>query len=551
MYSVRSRLFLISVIGVVCSIVITVSSALQSSRLLGRLADSETHRLAIRTQMEMDMMHDAVRADVYRFLLEADATGRRAARRDFDEHAGLLRQHLDELARMPLGRELLAEIESAGPALASYVESGQRLLQLAATDRDAAMQAIGAFQTAFEELEGRNEQVSDALSKDGGGDGQAEVRAGRLRLIVVGAAAAIASLLIAYLMGSRIARRVSAVARTLATLGKGDLRDRARIDIQAGRCEIGDMAVALDRALDQLSDTLRAVHEVSETVTVAARDLTGAAGDVAGGVQKQAASLEESAAAIEQMTATTRASADHARQADELAGGSRKAAEDGGTTVEQAVAAMSEINQSSRKIGDIISIIDEIAFQTNLLALNAAVEAARAGEHGRGFAVVAGEVRTLAQRSATAAREIKSLIGDSVRKVDLGSELVNRSGATLTGIVSSVKRVSDIVAQMTSAARETSSGLEQINLAVTEMDQATQASAAQAEEMATAAASLRDQAETLRELIARFRVDEEPGARVAVAERAPVPGVGAAQRPAVALPRHRRAVGRVSVEAAW
>jgi methyl-accepting chemotaxis protein len=215
------------------------------------------------------------------------------------------------------------------------------------------------------------------------------------------------------------------------------------------------------------------------------------------------------------------------RQANALAEASRTAAERGGAVVHDAVVAMGEINRSSKRIADIITTIDEIAFQTNLLALNAAVEAARAGEQGRGFAVVAAEVRNLAQRSATAAKEIKGLIQDSVGKVEVGSELVNKSGATLQEIVGSVKRVTDVIGEIAAASREQATGVDQVNQAVTQMDRVVQANAAQTEEMSSTAQALAAQAGRLQELVGRFKVAEAypatgaPATRVAIK---PVPG---------------------------
>ena len=205
--------------------------------------------------------------------------------------------------------------------------------------------------------------------------------------------------------------------------------------------------------------------------------------------------------------------ADSAKQANQLASAARDTAEKGGQVVTSAVAAMSEINTSSKKIADIITAIDEIAFQTNLLALNAAVEAARAGEQGRGFAVVAAEVRSLAQRSATAAKEIKTLIQDSVRKVDAGSQMVNKSGEVLLEIVSSVKRVTDIVGEIAAASREQSAGVDQISKAMAQMDQVTQQNASQTEELSSTAQSLSSGAEQLQALVTRFRLEDERHAR--------------------------------------
>jgi ABC-type transporter Mla subunit MlaD len=226
--------------------------------------------------------------------------------------------------------------------------------------------------------------------------------------------------------------------------------------------------------------------------------------------------------AIEEITGTVKQNAGNARQANQLAMGSRDTAERGGQVVTTAVAAMGEINQASKKIADIITTIDAIAFQTNLLALNAAVEAARAGEQGRGFAVVASEVRNLARRSASAAKEIKDLIQDSVGKIEAGSALVNQSGQTLGEIVESVKRVTDIIAEIAAASQEQSAGIDQVNRAVTQMDRVTQSNSAQAEQLTSTAQSLAAQAEELQALVARFKVEEGSAARRSDAAATPV-----------------------------
>jgi methyl-accepting chemotaxis protein len=228
--------------------------------------------------------------------------------------------------------------------------------------------------------------------------------------------------------------------------------------------------------------------------------------DLSQRTQEQAAALEETASSMEEMTATVKQNSDNARQADLLAGSARTHAERGGEVMTSAVNAMRDINTSSRKIADIISVIDEIAFQTNLLALNAAVEAARAGEQGRGFAVVASEVRNLAQRSASAAKEIKSLIEDSVDKVRTGSELVDQSGKALSEIMDSIKKVSEIVAEMAAASEEQATGIEQVNTAVTQMDETTQQNAALVEEAAAAAKSMEQQAQEVVAQVSFFRV---------------------------------------------
>ncbi|HHW76344.1 MAG TPA: hypothetical protein GX399_04805, partial [Xanthomonadaceae bacterium] len=222
-----------------------------------------------------------------------------------------------------------------------------------------------------------------------------------------------------------------------------------------------------------------------------------------------ASALEQTASSMEELTATVKQSAEHAGQANQLASAARHQAEQGGQVIEQAVTAMTAIHHSSKKIADIIGVIDEIAFQTNLLALNAAVEAARAGEQGRGFAVVAGEVRKLAQRSADAAKEIKSLITDSVAKVEDGGQLVERSGQTLKEIVVSIKKVSDIVAEIATASREQASGIDQVNRAILQMDQVTQQNAALVEQTAAASQAMGEQARDLQNLMGFFKLDEQ------------------------------------------
>ncbi|MFN8586446.1 MAG: methyl-accepting chemotaxis protein [Candidatus Eisenbacteria bacterium] len=283
----------------------------------------------------------------------------------------------------------------------------------------------------------------------------------------------------------------------------GDMTVRVKLD---SKDEFGAMGAQLNRMMESFERDLLQVSRASSTISGAAGELTSAAASISSGAQEQASSLEETAASLEEMTSAVKQNADNAQQAAQFAQGAREVAEKGGQVVGSAVQAMSEIHASSRKIADIITAIDEIAFQTNLLALNAAVEAARAGEQGRGFAVVAGEVRNLAQRSASAAKEIKNLIEDSVDKVEAGSKLVNQSGATLEEIVHAVKRVTDIVSEIAASSREQSTGIEQVNTAVTQMDSVTQANASQTEELAGTAEGLSAQAGQMLTLVQRFKL---------------------------------------------
>lgn len=258
---------------------------------------------------------------------------------------------------------------------------------------------------------------------------------------------------------------------------------------------------------DSLVSIVSQVRTGTDTIAVASSEIAHGNMDLSSRTESQASSLEETASSMEELTSTVKQNADNARQANQLALSASKVAVKGGAVVSQVVDTMGSINESSKKIVEIIGVIDGIAFQTNILALNAAVEAARAGEQGRGFAVVAAEVRNLAQRSAAAAKEIKTLIGDSVGKVDAGSRLVNQAGATMNEVVESIQRVTEIMAEITIASQEQSTGIEQVNQAITEMDNATQQNAALVEQAAAAAAAMRDQTDNLAKVVSAFKLD--------------------------------------------
>ncbi|MCW5785740.1 MAG: DUF3365 domain-containing protein [Nitrospirales bacterium] len=289
---------------------------------------------------------------------------------------------------------------------------------------------------------------------------------------------------------------------------EGDLSGRASVNSQD---EIGRTSESFNMMFDRVSEVIASVKTAVSGITTGTSEINAGTSDLAGRTSAQAGALEETSASMEEMTSTIKQNADNAKQANQLAVAAREVAEKGGAVTDKAVEAMDEINKSSKKIADIINVIDEIAFQTNLLALNAAVEAARAGEQGRGFAVVASEVRNLAQRSATAAKEIKTLINESVQKVGGGSELVNRSGQTLAEIVNSVKRVTDIISEISAASQEQAAGIDQVNKAVMQMDQGTQQNAALVEQATSASQSMAQQAEDLLRQVEFFKVQTEFG----------------------------------------
>ncbi|WP_461571650.1 methyl-accepting chemotaxis protein [Thiobacillus sp.] len=309
---------------------------------------------------------------------------------------------------------------------------------------------------------------------------------------------------IAWWITRSITTPINQAVKVAQTVAAGDLT--SRIDVESGD-EFGQLQQALKDMNASLVTIVGQVRSGTETISIASREIATGNLDLSSRTEEQASSLEETASSMEELTSTVKQNAENARQANQLVVSTADIAVKGGHVVGQVVDTMASIKESSRKIADIIGVIDGIAFQTNILALNAAVEAARAGEQGRGFAVVASEVRNLAQRSAGAAKEIKALIEDSVGKVDAGGKLVDEAGKTMDEIVSSVKRVTDIMSEIAAASQEQSSGIEQVNQAITQMDDVTQQNAALVEEAAAAAESLQDQAAKLAEAVSVFRLE--------------------------------------------
>ncbi|MFY1874301.1 methyl-accepting chemotaxis protein [Achromobacter xylosoxidans] len=319
-----------------------------------------------------------------------------------------------------------------------------------------------------------------------------------------------------------------------------------RIEVRSTN-EIGQLFAAIKRMQESLTRTVATVRRGVDEINVGSREISAGNTDLSSRTEQQAASLEETAASMEELASTVKQNADNARQANQLAASASDVAERGGSAVAEVVNTMQGISASSRKISEIVSVIDGIAFQTNILALNAAVEAARAGEQGKGFAVVAGEVRSLAQRSAQAAKEIKGLIEDSVSKVGAGSQQVERAGATMQEIVASVKRVTDIMGEISAASEEQSSGIDQVNRAVSQMDEVTQQNAALVEEAAAAAGSLQEQAQRLAEAVAVFKINagdviEVPARQLAQQHSAPRVAAAQTEAPAPAARTAKPAV---------
>jgi methyl-accepting chemotaxis protein len=321
--------------------------------------------------------------------------------------------------------------------------------------------------------------------------------------VLANAIAIVLAVIVAFYIANSITSPIAKALTVAETVSAGDLTSRIEGE---SRDEIGQLLTAMKTMQDSLSRVVSNVRQGSESVATASAEIAQGNQDLSSRTESQASALEETAASMEELGATVKQNADNARQANQLAQSASTVAVKGGEVVAQVVDTMKGINDSSKKISDIISVIDGIAFQTNILALNAAVEAARAGEQGRGFAVVASEVRSLAGRSADAAKEIKTLINASVERVEQGTALVDQAGATMTEVVGSIRRVTDIMGEISAASSEQSAGVAQVGEAVTQMDQATQQNAALVEEMAAAASSLKSQAQDLVQTVAVFKL---------------------------------------------
>jgi methyl-accepting chemotaxis protein len=443
---------------------------------------------------------------------------------------------LVEVLQEPLAKALLAEVLSTRTA---YTTARAKVFKdKAAGDLESAKDIY------TKDMVGKREAYLAALGKLSVGERKVldntaveiseQYQRGRTLLLALGAVAILIGAAFANAITRSITGPIREAVRVAETVSAGDLTSNIAVD---SNDETGKLMAALKAMNDSLVGIVGQVRSGTDTISTASSEIANGNMDLSSRTEEQASSLEETASSMEELTSTVKFNAENARQANQLAIAASLVATRGGAVVSEVVATMGSINDSSRKIVDIISVIDGIAFQTNILALNAAVEAARAGEQGRGFAVVASEVRNLAQRSAAAAKEIKTLIGDSVDKVDTGSRLVDQAGKTMAEVVASISRVTHIMNEITTASDEQRDGIEQVNQAITQMDAVTQQNAALVEEAAAAAASMQEQSARLSEVVGVFKLNQVAAVappRIAVRQAPkPVPVLRDVVRPAL------------------
>jgi len=465
-----------------------------------RLSDFKT---VASVQQQLGQVH----AGVYRtvaLIASSNDTQIKAARADLKTQLEGAKRAFAAVADGDTDPALREAVARAGQQIDKYLKQADEAIDLSSVDPNTGIAALQGANTSFGELARTAAAIVtriDAMTDATAAASESASRRSSLLLGVLSLLAAAAAVGVSWLMQRRLVADLKQAGDVAERVAQGRLD---AVPAVQRHDEVGDLLRSLGHMTAELSQSMRTVQDSQQSIHTASVEIASGNNDLSVRTEQTASSLQRTASSMEQLTGTVAGSADSARQASQLAHTAAEVAQRGGSVVAQVVSTMNEINTSSKKIADIIGTIDGIAFQTNILALNAAVEAARAGEQGRGFAVVASEVRSLAQRSATAAKEIKALIGASVDKVETGSRLVADAGSTMGEIVASVQRVSDIIAEISAAANEQSSGIGQVNGAVTSLDQMTQQNAALVEQSAAAAESLKDQAARLGEVVRRF-----------------------------------------------
>jgi methyl-accepting chemotaxis protein len=462
---------------------------------------------ALKNQLEADQAHDALRADVLAALVaDGNAASAKAIRADLQGHATQFTEALQRLQGLDLDAQTRAAVARVKPALDLYLTRARALLDVAFSDRAAALAQMQEFNTSFKTVEKDMEALSaviDQRTRDAHAESRASSRAAKLAIGIAILLAGLVLALVSWALGRGVVQRLRRAVEIAQTVARGDLSSHIEVH---GSDEATQLLQALAQMNASLTDLVATVRQSSENIATGSTQIATGNQDLSQRTETQASNLQQTAASMEQISATVRANADTTRAASDMAATASRSAQASGKAVSELVGTMAGITDASRRITDIIGVIDGIAFQTNILALNAAVEAARAGEQGRGFAVVASEVRSLAQRSAAAAKEIKTLIEASVQQVQAGERQAVHAGDSMKEVVRQVQQMTLLLAEISSATLEQTKGIAEVSQAVTQIDQVTQSNASLVEEAAAAAESLSKQAERLVHAVALFRV---------------------------------------------
>ncbi|MYM30709.1 HAMP domain-containing protein [Duganella sp. CY15W] len=547
-----NKLLLSFAVVLALSLGLGIFSVVQLARVNQTSTDLETNWMpSVRVLLEMKYDISRYRAQEAQHLLSSTEEDWAKYEKRMNEFLDNLAQHRAEYEKLITEPEERAGYAEFGSQWEQYRAMSMEILKLSRQQKVEEGKTIlrGKESALFNAAAAMLEKLSK-VNIDGGikasEQGNALYASARWWIMGILAACIALGTVQAVWISGLISRPLVNAVHIAQTVAAGNLTSKIEVSTTD---ETGQLLLALKEMNDNLQSIVGQVRQGTDVISTAASEIATGNLDLSARTEQQASSLEETASSMEEMTSTVKQNSDNARRANELAHSASGIAIQGGDVVSQVVETMGSINASSSKIVDIIGVIDGIAFQTNILALNAAVEAARAGEQGRGFAVVASEVRNLAQRSASAAKEIKSLITDSAAKVETGSKLVQQAGKTMDEVVASVKMVSDIVAEITTAGKEQEVGIEQINQAISEMDTVTQQNAALVEQAAAASASMQEQAENLARVVSIFTLDSG-AARPALA-RTPRPQLAQQASTQLAVVRQPAMKAKVAAGADW
>jgi methyl-accepting chemotaxis protein len=551
-FTIQRKLISFSLVALIFTSVVGGSGYWVATKLGSAKDEIMLNSSVIKLQLQVDQARSLLYSDVLSAILagiKKDQQQISDLKQDAEERSVTFSDSVNSLEASQVSDDIKQEMAKTRPYMDVYLKSTKTIIDLASTDIDAALTQLPEFSTAFKSLGLRGRKLSNLIENSSTQtQSSASTDLARHIVLYVTLSAWVILLALAIFVSRSIIRPLNKSIYIARQVADGDLSSDIEVKTKD---ETGLLLQALKDMNESLGSIVVEVRNTTDSIGTAAREVAAGNSDLSQRTEEQASSLEETASSMEELTSTVKQNAENAKQANQLAANASDIAVKGGLAVNEVVQTMGSISASSKKIMDIISVIEGIAFQTNILALNAAVEAARAGEQGRGFAVVAAEVRNLAQRSAAAAKEITALIGDSVDKVDIGSKQVDKAGETMNEIVLAVKRVTDIMAEIAAASNEQSSGIEQVNQALVQMDEVTQQNAALVEEAAASAESMQEQALALTAAVHVFKLNKAKASPQAAVVAKPVIAPLAATPAASLLKKRQLTKAKEDADGDW